>query len=330
MAKNLSTFQPGSKKAEKDITYKTIIMSGAWAAPVTGHATNEEYGNPHYYINQCDTLCNNNFKKDETDVFLYGAGGGGGGACCCMQSSGGGEAAFTVKYSPRFYDDSDHFFMCVSQSCGCCKTASAGQSSRTVAICHTYGGNGGTAVNYVCACRTQGSPTCCQWVNNNNCCNYGAILPSGMGNTQPCWRQGGSACCYTTCEEKAISSCDAGYDCVYCTSPGLYRFEAGSCTARSGTGICGTPEFSGVSNWKKSAFRNGTIMVPYSFHCQCSAGRTWQTGMHSCWYGVATDYDNYFTHQLGHTGTSVYGGPCCCGNPGSATMSSIRYYEPEE
>ena len=327
MAKNLTTFMPGSKKATTDIEYHSMVMMGAWGEDRNGEA-NSNYGQSLYYMNRDETACLGNMDKANTSIVLFGGGGQGGAACCC-QGSSSGRTGSTAKYSPRWSSsaaDSDLIFMCINTACGCCKPGCAGDRGFYAKFCHTRG-LGGTNVNRVCACGGCGGAGVCNYFNGN-CCNYAMIISSGGRDKTICAHseQQAGAECYTTCSEVALSSCDAGFDCVYCVSPQYYGYESGSCINRENAGMCGTNMWSNYSNYRRSAFRNGVVEFSTGTVSQYANGGEHMNHM-ACNFGQRTNKTGYLTVGVSAGGAGACGGACCCGGPGTASMAIIRYKE---
>lgn len=327
MAKNLTTYQPGAKKASSDLTYKTMHMPGAWGED--GGNSESTYGEMRNYVNRDDTACRGNFKLGDTDVVLTAHAGQGGGACCC-QSSSPGRSATTVKYTPIFGGDSDHMYFCNRNSCGCCRPQCNGEPGYSTRVCHTSGGHGGTAINYVCAGGGCGAASVCNW-GYNACCNYAKLL-SGGGRDKLVCPDGQSEKgfgCYTTCSEERLTSCDAGIDCVYCIAPGNYGYESGSCINRSAEGICGVNFWSNIANWRTSAFRNGVVEINAVSGMEQANGGFNYNNHHHCNLGYRANTTGFWSNGVSYPGASACGGACCCGTRGTAGQVIIRYEEDE-
>lgn len=327
MAKNLTTYQPGAKKASSDLRYKTHHMPGSWGEEVG--LSNTEYGEARNYVNRDDTACRGNFKTGATDVVLSGTSGPGGGACCCQQSSPG-RSGTTVKYTPIFAGDSDLLYFCNRSACACCRPQCAGEVAYATRVCHTSGGMGGTPINYVQACSGCGAAGVCFWMYGG-CCNQ-AMTFSGGGRDKLACPDGQSNKgfgCYTTCSEERLTSCDAGIDCVYCIAPGNYGYESNSCINRCAEGVCGINYWSNVPNWRTSAFRNGVVEINTGAGVQQAQGGFSYAGIHHCNLGYRVDTSGFWSHGVSYPGGYSCGSPSCCGTPGRAGNVIIRYTEDE-
>ena len=328
MAKNRSEFQPGGKQASPDLTHKSIYFSGEWGLSRSGHATDTQYGNDRHYVNATDTACGKRMKKDKTHIFLFSGGGGGGVACCC-QASSPGRSGKSGKFSPRIEGDSDHFFMCVTNSCGCCHSSCQGFCARFVSVCHTTGGHGGTAKNYICAVGACGAATVCNWSYNTACCNFGALTSGGGVSDQEGQINFVCACCYTTqCYEQnlPVATCDVGFDCMACRGPS-FGYQAGSCINQEAGGACEQPHISAYSMWKHNGFRNGTVAVAMGYTCEMAQGGWHYMHMGACGWGRQNVSDDWWSNQFAPPGARACGSPCCCGSPGGDGRSVIRYEE---
>lgn len=331
MAKNISNFAPGLQQATADLTYKTIILTSPYGQDMDGTATSD-YGETHTFFDPDKSVfCNNvRMKKGElctggTGWFMFGGSGPSGGSCCCQQSSPGRSGGGT-KWSPRWTHDSDHVFVCLRTGCGCCVPQCNGQCSYQINSCHTSGGHGGTVK--MCISKPGGcgaASVCCY--HYCNCCNYGAIGSSGAA-FDPSNRGCAESNCYTTCQEEPLASCDTGYDCIYCQAPGNFGFEGGSCIDRCAGQMCGRPMFSNYPNWKKSAFRNGTVMMNLSQPCELAQGGFMFRCTWGCDFGMFGNMSNYYLQGQQLPAANSCGSPCCCGAPAVGSgMHVIRFDE---
>ena len=332
MAKNLSTFQPGSITATSDLKYKTIVYTGPYGPDMNGCAGGTDYGHQHYHMDRKrHTFCGGSMKKGKledggTDIYMFGGGGPSGGTCCCQQSSSG-RSGGVAKYSPQWVGDSDHLFICVSSGCGCCTPECNGKCSGHTNVQHRSGGAGGTIVNCIKTESGCGAAGVCNY-NYNPCCNYGA-LGSGGAALHPCCRGCTEATCHSSCLENPTPAEDYGYDCVYCKASSNYGFESGSCINRCDSGICGKPMWSSFGNWKQSGYRSGSVMIRMTDFCEQGMGGFSHRNTYCCDYGGRSEYSGYMMQGMSLPSAQTCGGACCCGAPGSSPLQIIRFHEDE-
>jgi hypothetical protein len=330
MAKNLSTFQPGSGTATKELEYYTDIYSSAWGAEDNGNAESA-YGNMYTFIDKCATHSGKKYIKDKTHLWTISNGGQGGGSCCCMQGMMGYNGA-SFKYTPQWSDgDSDYIQLCQRPANKCCHP----QSSQEVGaagwrLCHLTGTKASPVIKQnLCALGACGGTTVCNGDFSNDCCNFGA-LNIQTNNFKWCCCQGTTigvtALCFTTDAETPPSDCkEAGYDATLCRYQGPAGYEVGSCINRTSNNAIWKQRMHYTPIWKGSAYRQGLIARSGTYKCAEGMGGWMQRCSLGCTYGSMSAPGDYWWAGSSMMGANVTSSNCCCGSPGQSGITVIRY-----